>query len=176
MKLHIIEVIKEKQPYHGTSSRGPYTIYSKRVLCAVDGGPEVKAQVKTFDDKKNASAVNGTFWSVKLSKDDPQYGAEYTLEKLEEGGIGDAAPARASSPAPSGNRDLVIQAQTCLKAATDLVAATLTPDDNKRLVIATEEALQVADSMLAWVESRGRGEKSVKNTDVPDDLPFGDKG
>ncbi len=173
-KVHIIEVIKEKTPYNGTSSTGrPFTIFSKRALVSIDGGPNEEIEVKSFKEELNAATVAGAVLMCEYdTKSNPKYGKSFAVKSVSSGG---ATPATGHAPAAQsyGGRDLSIQAQCCLKAATEIVSATLTPDDNKRLVAQAQEVLDMADIMLGWVESRAKGEKRQDAaTEVPDDLPF----
>lgn len=150
--VKVIEVVKHREPYHGNYQGKPYVSYDIDVIGSLDNGEPHKLMLKTGKENiKNALAPGQMFMVEKK-----QVGYKIISEAGQPSGSGNTVSA--ASPMSSvavnfGSRDKAIQAQTCLKCATEYVATT---SDRVSYEIDVERIKSLASEMLAWVEENGR--------------------
>lgn len=146
--LKIVEVVKHREPYHGNYQGKPYVSYDIDVMGSLDNGEVHKLMVKTGKENIANELSPGQMFMVEKK----QVGYKIISAAGAPSGTGNSAPSAAAQPT-FGSRDKVIQAQTCLKCATEYVAAT---SDRVSFEVDVERIKTLASEMLEWVEANGR--------------------
>ena len=172
--IKVIKILSSRPDYSGTGPRGAYTIVSRVAELEVDGNHVAKATIKTFDKGVGDKMIEGAILTGELDPKDSArgYGDVYKVKSASGSAPVSKAQASASNEA-SKQRDLSIIAQCCLKAAAEVVAASMSVDDRSRLDAQAGEVVAMADKFMVWVDARSKGVPQRPDA-PPDDLPFGE--